>query len=387
MTHNQPFPKYSFEFVTESYASKISRNSQIIYVLFVFPLLVIGCCLPLFTISISVKSPALIRPTSEISVIRSLINGRIRQSFITENKSVVKGETLYVIESEVLAERQKLLTSKIEDIKLFVSDFRNLLNKDPNPKLINSPMLRQSFFSFQQRVQESTTRYNKVLNDYNRNLKLHNEAVIADSEFENFTFELDKAKNDLELVRQNQLSQWQTELRTLERELLDLEGQLSQLQKENENLTIKAPVSGNIQNMAGIYAGSMVFANQDLAQISPDTSLIVESYVNPNDIGLLRKNMPVRFQVDAFNYNQWGLATGKVFEISNDVHIVNQRPVFKVKCLLDKEYLQLKNGYKGNLKKGMTLQARFMVTERTLWQLLYDKVDDWINPNTFVAAE
>ncbi len=381
------FPKYSFQFVTEGYASKISRISQVIYVVFVLAILIIGCCLPLFTISISVKSPALIRPTSEISAIRSLVNGRIKQSFIIENKAVKKDETLYMIESEVMTERETLLFSKIDDIKLFVSDFKNLLSKDPNPKVIYSPMLRQSFFSFQQRVQESTTRYNKVLNDYNRNVKLHDEAVIADSEFENFTFELDKAKNDLELVRQNQLGQWQTELRTLERELLDLQGQLSQLQKEKENLTIKAPVSGNIQNIAGIYAGSMVFANQDLAQISPDTSLIVESFVNPNDIGLLQKNMPVRFQVDAFNYNQWGLATGKVLEISNDVHIVNERPVFKVKCLLDKEYLQLKNGYKGYLKKGMTLQARFMVTERTLWQLLYDKVDDWINPNTFVATE
>jgi len=32
-------------------------------------------------------------------------------------------------------------------------------------------------------------------------------------------------------------------------------------------------------------------------------------------------------------------------------------------------------------KKGMTLQARFIVTKRSLWQLLYDKVDDWANPN------
>ncbi len=330
---------------------------------------------------------ALIRPTSEISAIRSLVNGRVKQSFITENKPVVKGETLYVIESEVMTEREKLLISKIEDIKLFIADFKNLLGKAPSPKLINAPMLRQSFFSFQQRIQESTTRFKKVQADYNRNLKLHIEAVIADAEFENFTFDLDKATNDLELVHQNQMGQWQNELRILERELLDLVGQLAQLLKEKENLTIKAPVSGNIQNIAGIYAGSMVFANQDLAQISPDTSLIVEYYVNPNDIGLLKKNMPVRFQVDAFNYNQWGMATGKVFEISNDVHIVNERPIFKVKCLLDKEFLQLKNGYKGYLKKGMTLQARFMVTERTLWQLLYDKVDDWINPNTFVATD
>ena len=384
VTPSITFPKYTFEFLTESYASKISRRSQVIYVVFILAILIIGCCLPFFKINISVKSLAFIRPASEISAIRSLVNGKVKQSNIIENKSVTKGEILYVIESEVLAEREKLLISKIEDIKLFVSDFKNLLNKAPNSKFINAPMLRQSLFNYQQRIQESTTRYNKVQADYNRNLKLHNEAVIADVEFENFTFELDKAKNDLEQIRQNQLSQWQNELRTLERELLDLQGQLAQLLKEKENLTIKAPVSGNIQNIAGIYAGSMVFANQDLAQISPDTSLIVESFVNPNDIGLLQNNMPVRFQVDAFNYNQWGLATGKVMEISNDIHVINDRPVFKVKCILDKEYLQLKNGYKGYLKKGMTLQARFMVTERTLWQLLYDKVDDWINPNTFV---
>jgi HlyD family secretion protein len=28
----------------------------------------------------------------------------------------------------------------------------------------------------------------------------------------------------------------------------------------------------------------------------------------------------------------------------------------------------------------MSLTARFNVTERTLFQLLYDKVDDWLNP-------
>lgn len=28
----------------------------------------------------------------------------------------------------------------------------------------------------------------------------------------------------------------------------------------------------------------------------------------------------------------------------------------------------------------MTFNARFELTERTLYQLLYDKVDDWMNP-------
>ena len=386
MINRPALTKYSSEFVTQGYISEISNGSKIIYIIIILTLLITGCCLPFIKVTISVKSRALIRPSAEISSIRSLINGRVKQSFITENKLVEKGEILFLIESEMMEEREKLLLTKINENKLFISDFKNLLAKTPEISLIQTPMLRQSLFSYMQRTQESATRNNKVQADYNRNLKLHNEAVIADAEFENFTFELNKAKNELELVRQNQLGQWQNELRGLERELLDLEGQLTQVQKEKENLIIKAPVSGNVQNLTGIYEGSMVFSNQDLAKISPDTSLIVESFVNPNDIGLLQVSMPVRFQVDAFNYNQWGLAKGKVLEISNDIHIINEKPVFRVKCLLQKDYLQLKNGYKGYLKKGMNLQARFMVTERTLWQLLYDKVDDWINPNTFVAT-
>jgi HlyD family secretion protein len=29
----------------------------------------------------------------------------------------------------------------------------------------------------------------------------------------------------------------------------------------------------------------------------------------------------------------------------------------------------------------MTVLARFQVTRRTLFQLLFDKADDWLNPN------
>ncbi|OYU93173.1 MAG: hypothetical protein CFE21_21565 [Bacteroidetes bacterium B1(2017)] len=37
--------------------------------------------------------------------------------------------------------------------------------------------------------------------------------------------------------------------------------------------------------------------------------------------------------------------------------------------------------YKATLKKGMSLKARFIVTKQSLFQLLYAKADDWVNPN------
>jgi len=127
-----------------------------------------------------------------------------------------------------------------------------------------------------------------------------------------------------------------------------------------------------------------MFINQgmELGEISPDSNLIVECYISPNDIGLLDKNKLVNFQIDTFNYNQWGLVTGEIIEIGNDIEIVDNNPVFKVLCKINMKYLQLNNGFKGHLKKGMTLNARFELAERTLFNLLYDKVDDWMNPGT-----
>ena len=374
-------PKSVISSIAEMHQSSISAKSQVIYITVIIVLLSLFISLPFVTTSIHVKSSAFIRPATEISPIRTLVSGRIKESFISENQLIRKGEILYVVESELINEKEKYLAAKAEETLAFTNDLKNLV-APANPSLVlSTPLFQQYYYGYQQKLRDATTRYNKTKTDYNRNHKLHQQKVIADAEFENFQFELDKVKNELELLKQNQLSQWQGELRGYEKELQDYESQLVQLQKEKENLTIKAPVSGSIQNLSGIYPGSMVFANQDLAQISPDTNLVVEAFVNPNDIGLLRESMPVRFQVDAFNYNQWGLATGKIMEISNDIHIINEKPVFKVRCVLDQEYLQLKNGYKGYLKKGMTLQARFVVTERTLWQLLYDNVDDWVNPN------
>lgn len=364
------------------YLQTITHKSKLIYVLFLFGVVFIGAFILTQNITISVGSPAIIKPSSDVSILKSFMTGKVKESFVHENLYVKRNQTLYILDSEILNDQERTFTAKGDDIIRFTDDLNALLNNEDS-KQINTSFYQQSSFNYRQKVVESKTRLNKVQADYNRNKKLHSEKVIADAEFENFQFELNKAKNDLALIKENQRSQWQNDLRTYERELQDIEGQLAQLQKQRNNLIIKAPVSGTIQNVAGIYAGSTVIAGQDLAQISPDTSLIVEAYLSPNDIGLIRKKMEARFQIDAFNYNQWGVASGIVEEISNDVQLIDNRPMFKVRCSLNKKFLQLKNGYQGFLKKGMTLQARFMVTERTLWQLLYDKADDWLNPNTF----
>jgi HlyD family secretion protein len=57
------------------------------------------------------------------------------------------------------------------------------------------------------------------------------------------------------------------------------------------------------------------------------------------------------------------------------------QPLFRVHCSRDPTYVELENGFRGDFKKGMTLQARFIIARRSLFQLLYDKAEDWLNPS------
>ena len=92
--------------------------------------------------------------------------------------------------------------------------------------------------------------------------------------------------------------------------------------------------------------------------------------------------MKVNIQVSAFNYNEWGKITGEVENVSSDItQDSNGGSYFKVRCKLDKSYLQYKNtGKKGYVKKGMTVSVHFIVTRRSLFDCLYQNINNWINP-------
>jgi hypothetical protein len=156
--------------------------------------------------------------------------------------------------------------------------------------------------------------------------------------------------------------------------------------KEKDFYAVTSPVGGTIEQFRGIYKGSNIQAGTTLAVVSPDSSLYVEVYMSPRNIGYVSIGMPVNIQVEAFNYNEWGTISGKVIEISSDFFTDNSNAVFyKVKCSLDKDYLQHKRGTKGFLKKGMTVAAHFMVTRRSLLDLLYQRMDKWMNPTQYTT--
>ncbi len=374
-----------------SHHSSIPPKSRLLYIvcgLFCGGMIVL---LPLVEVDIIVRTPAMIRPSAQITIIHTIQSGRVSQSFLSENKYVRQGSPLIILESEVLAEKEEHDIEKlqwrqaaIQDLRMIARAARRLDSTRVDtlalPKM-HTRLYRQQYISYRERLLESFSRCQKAHFDFERNLKLFKQQVIPTSEFENYQYQLQQEQSAARQITEDQLAQWSHASRILLEEIAEIESQLSITHKEKLTLTINAPVNGSIQNLAAVYPGSYVYANQELAQISPDTTLVVIAYVPPSDIGFIHHNMPVRMQVNAFNYNQWGMVSGRVLEVPQDIKIIDSKPVFEVRCSLDKTFLQLKNGYKGFLKKGMTLQAGFIITRRSLWQLLYDKVDHWVNPS------
>ena len=386
------FPTEIVEFTAEYHFNKHNPRTLIVYQLLL--LLVIGAIASLFVVKIdvSVKGTGLLRAVQENHAIKAIVSGRVEEVFVGENQRVEAGQVLARIRTDILDQEKDLLLSQRSDLGSQLDDLHKLtrllqLREVKKRPLLSSAMYSQQFTLFWQRVSKLQNQLELAEKNFERYSQLYDNRVISAAEYDEANYTYQQAKTELELAYDEQASVWQQDLTNLRLKTGELGARISQVNKEQELYVLQAPASGTLQSVKGLRRGSMISANEILAEVSPDSGLIAEAYILPKDIGYLRAGTPVNLQIEAYDYNQWGMATGEIASISADIFTDRGQPYFKVRCVLNEDRLALKNGYEGKLHKGMTLQARFFVTRRTLFQLIYDKADDWLNPNIIAAQQ
>ncbi len=83
-------------------------------------------------------------------------------------------------------------------------------------------------------------------------------------------------------------------------------------------LSLTAPVSGTVQQLAAHTLGGVVTTAQSLMEIVPDDTLEVEAQLLNRDIGFVDVGQSVAVKVEAFPYTRYGFITGTVVSVSND---------------------------------------------------------------------
>jgi len=381
---SQLFPPEIIENTTESYLPSVSVRSQSIYIFVLLAIIGAFAATPFIFVDVSVQSNGVIRTMAEKNEIHSLVSGLISVTKVKENTSIIQGQTLFVLKTDVLDTKIQLNSYQQNEKRQLIQDLSLLVNIDSSSimkvKGLISPLCIQQYNQFRYTLQENIQHQRKVKKELDTDRFLYKEKVIAMREFDEKEYAYNELMAEYRSSIERQTTFWQSDLSRYQIEFTELEALQKQLLEEKEQYIIKASATGTIQQLTGKYVGSSIQAGENLGIISPDSNLLVECYVSPQDIGFLQKDMKANFQINSFNYNQWGLASGKILNVANDFIIQNQKPVFKVQCLMDKTFLKLKTGYIGKIKKGMNLRARFIITRRSIYQLMYDKVDDWVNP-------
>jgi HlyD family secretion protein len=380
------FPVDIVEYTTEQHFFEHNNRSKIIYLTVLLALVAAFISLFFLRASVSVNGGGILTSANERNTIKAPVSGRIDQVYVKLNQEVKAGDTLFSVQTNILEEQSDYLVKRKAELHQRIGDLQKLtqlgaaIHSIKNLPL-QSPVYRQQFNLYRQQYLEAHLQLENARTIYQRNKILHDKKVLSDAEFDKFNFDYQTALSKQKLLDEQQISQWHTDLNNLRTELMDLSSQNEKFEQERDLYTVRAPIDGSVQQLNSISPGSFVSLGESVAELSPSSGLIATVNVAPKDIGLLQLNMPVNIQIDAFNYNEWGMAKANVIDISKDVYIDQDRiPMFQVKCKLKKHSLYLMNGYEGRLKKGMSFQARFQVTKRTLFQLLYDKVDDWLNP-------
>ncbi|GHU71092.1 hemolysin D [Bacteroidia bacterium] len=375
----QLFPPEIIVDTTESHFVRRTTRSHIVYIVVVVAIALAIAALPFIYVDVTTQARGVIRTENDNNQLQTVVSGEIMEIRIAENTEVQKGDTLLVLNSQAIGEQINRKREKILENERFISDVIQLPARRIDSLSTSKYMTENNYF--RTTINEQQTSINYLQKEYQASKMLYENKVAPLLEYLQSKNAYEKAVSQSTNTKEQFRNRWEAEKTNYEIENRELESSVKQLEEELTKYVLKAPASGSVIQFSGVQPGSFIAPGQTVGFISNDNDLLVECYISPADIGYVSENQQVKFQLDAFNYNQWGLASGKVNEISKDIININEQPVFRVRCSLDTRFLQLKNGYRGHLKKGMTLTGRFYLTDRSLWQLLFDKIDDWMNPN------
>lgn len=383
---NKIFPTSIIQNTVEVYDSRISVRSRLIYLILLGILLGFVVAMPLIYVDVAVQSQGTFQSALQRNLILNTANGRLETWNLSENQKVEKGDVLAIIRGEQINLEMKGLEERLALLQEFIRDLIQLVRMDFStsiePLTPHTNYYQASFFEFQTQLLNQEMLVQKTERDFQRAKTLYESKSIAFAEYDEIQIQHQQARTQLELLQKQKINQWEQDLFSYSNERDRILNQLEVSKEQLDQYKIVAGTSGTLMNVLNLNVGDFVYPNQKLAEISPDSGLIGVTYLSPADIAFLQEGQEVNFQVDAFNYNQWGIAKGKVVEIADDLSMISEKEAgFLVTCALDTTFLNLPSGQRGEIRKGMTFNARFVVARRSLFQLLYDKVDDWLNPS------
>lgn len=332
--------------------------------------------------------------------------GTINKKFIQEGQIILKEDPLYELQmtrfsnsgnyNESLEQQIQLKKKSLDSEKDKLKDLSSN-SYQQNLSLIQS--LKIELIQIDILIQEQKHRLTLAEDNMHRYRKLKDQDFISIEEFQAKQdvyfnqklalqgYERDKIAKKADLLNQ-QLSLKGLQSK-LDNELNNVERQLASTQQESienkarDSLLLKANASGIVTSING-EVGQQISAKTPLLNIVPKNSrLEAHLYIPSSAIGFIQLNQPVNLRFQAFPYQKFGQAEGKISSISettmntqeltnlgefnNSLAMSKNEAVYLVKVKLTQQSMKA-YGENKHLKVGMVFDADVLQEKRKLYE-------------------
>ena len=181
-----------------------------------------------------------------------------------------------------------------------------------------------------------------------------------DASIEAIQNQVDTLISETRLNNLNQLQESQMQLAGLKQELI-------KANERNQQQLLKAPISGQVQQLAVHTVGGVVTPAQALMVIVPQESQMeVEAMILNKDIGFVHEGQKAEVKIDTFNFTKYGLIDAEISSISDDaIQDENLGLVYTARFKLSKEEIQVEDRMV-RLSPGMSVTAEVKTGKRRL---------------------
>ncbi|MEM9767681.1 MAG: HlyD family efflux transporter periplasmic adaptor subunit [Cyanobacteria bacterium P01_D01_bin.71] len=154
-----------------------------------------------------------------------------------------------------------------------------------------------------------------------------------------------------------------------EKQLEEIEGQISQLQFALDNQELTAPLDGQVFNLRANQPGYVANATEPILEIVPDDTLVARVFITNRDIGFVTQQfeqadeLKVDVRIDSFPFSEFGDVEGTVVHIGSDALPPDDvNPFYRFPAEIELDAQQL--GETLPLQSGMSVTANIKLRKR-----------------------
>lgn len=371
-------------------------------------------------VDIVVTAPGRLITSGHAKIIQPLDSGIVQAIYVTEGQVVSEGDILIELKPDsAIADEQRLeneLASLAQDEIRAQTTLEWIKQKNPNVKQLPlelGPVQQQlllsqwhqhrsqintlkheqdKYRSEQDSIKQQVKKYESILPILSKRAdktkmlsqkQLMQEDQYLEMEQQRLTVfhdhkasqqrakELEAAINEvgsqIEHVKKAFNSEILSQLQQVSRQYKSLNQEKIKATANRQARTLKAPVSGVVQQLVIHTHGGVVTPAQKLMVIVPSNNqLEVEAMVANQDIGFVREEQSVEVKIDAFPFTKYGVIDGTLDNLSNDAIADEQLGlIYKAQVSMQDFTIQVENK-SVNLSPGMTVSVEIKTGKRRL---------------------